>query len=109
MAELELAKDLTYEKKPLRILDEMERVTRGKGIRFYKVQWECHTEDEAAWEREDYLRTAYPYLFSEQPNLGDKIHHKGEVCNTLVFALSFNWIYLAVSNLNLNFLSTQLT
>ena len=30
MAELELAKDLTYEDRPLRILDEVERVTRSK-------------------------------------------------------------------------------
>ena len=47
MTELELAKDLTYEDKPLRILEEMDRVTRSKTIKFYKVQWEHHTEDEA--------------------------------------------------------------
>ena len=37
MSELELAKDLTYEEKPFRILDEIERVTRGKVIKFHKV------------------------------------------------------------------------
>jgi hypothetical protein len=47
MAEIELAKDLTYEEKPFRILDETERVTRSKVIKFYKVQWEHHTEEEA--------------------------------------------------------------
>ena len=47
MAELELAKDLTYEEKPFRILEEMERVTHSKAIKFYKVQWEHHTEEEA--------------------------------------------------------------
>ena len=47
MAEIELAKDLTYEEKPIRILAETERVTRGKVLRFYKVQWEHHTEEEA--------------------------------------------------------------
>jgi hypothetical protein len=65
MSELELAKDLTYEEKPVRILDEMERTTRSKVIRFYKVLWEHHTEEEATWEREDFLRSAYPYLFPE--------------------------------------------
>ena len=47
MAEIELAKDLTYEERPLRILDEAERITRSKVIKFYKVQWEHHTEEEA--------------------------------------------------------------
>src|SRR3954467_6805025 len=77
MKELELAKDLTYEEKPVRILDEMERTTRSKVIRFYKVLWEHHTEEEATWEREEFLRTAYPYLFPEQPNLEDEIYPKG--------------------------------
>ena len=37
MTEIELAKDLTYEEKPIRILDQTERVTRSKEKRFYKV------------------------------------------------------------------------
>ena len=65
MAEIELAKDLTYEEKPIRILDKTERITRSKEIRFYKVQWENHTKEEAIWESEEFLRTAYPELFSQ--------------------------------------------
>ena len=49
MLGIELAKDLTYEEKPIRILDQTERVTRGKEIRFYNVQWEHHTEEEVTW------------------------------------------------------------
>ena len=78
MSELELAKDLTYEEKPFRILDEMERTARSKVLKFYKVLWEHHTEEEATWEREDFLRSAYPYLFPEQPNLEDEIHPNGD-------------------------------
>lgn len=37
MKELELTNDLMYEEKPVRILEEMERTTRSKVIRFYKV------------------------------------------------------------------------
>ena len=37
MAEVELANDLTYEERPFRILDQMERVTRSKVRKFYKV------------------------------------------------------------------------
>ena len=64
--ELELSSELTYEEQPVKILEESERRTRNKVTKFYKVQWDKHTEDEATWEREDLLRTEYPYLFSEQ-------------------------------------------
>ena len=37
MSEIELAKDLTYEQRPFRILDEAERVTCIKVVKFYKV------------------------------------------------------------------------
>jgi hypothetical protein len=55
----------------------MERTTRSKVIRFYKVLWEHHTEEEATWEREDFLIFAYPYFIPKQPNLEDEIHPKG--------------------------------
>ena len=64
MSKLELAKDLMYEEKLFRILDEMERVTHSKTRKFYKVQWEHHTEAEATWEREEFLKAHYPELFS---------------------------------------------
>ena len=65
MSEIELAKDLSYEERPFRILDEAKRVTRNKAIKSYKVQWEHHTEEEATWEREEFLRTTYQELFSQ--------------------------------------------
>ena len=37
MTEIELARDLAYEERPIRILDQMERVTRSKVRKFYKV------------------------------------------------------------------------
>ena len=60
---LELNKDLTYPERPIRILEETERKTRNKSVKFLKVQWSNHTEEEATWERESELRTDYPYLF----------------------------------------------
>ena len=65
MTEIELAKDLTYEERPVRILDQMERVTRSKVRKFYKVQWEHHTESESTWEREEFLKAHYPEWFSQ--------------------------------------------
>ena len=39
--------DLTYIDHPIKILDEKERVTRNNVVKFYKVQWQNHSEDEA--------------------------------------------------------------
>ena len=38
MTEIKLAKDLTYEERLVKILDQMERVTRSKARKFYKVR-----------------------------------------------------------------------
>ena len=63
---IQLDSDLTYEEKPVRILEFASRVTRSK-VMFCKVQWGHHTEDEATWEREEDLLKDHPHLFSSQP------------------------------------------
>jgi hypothetical protein len=55
-----LKSDLTYKAYPIKILDQQDRVTRNKTTRFYKVQWNEHSEDEATWKCEDFLRANYP-------------------------------------------------
>jgi hypothetical protein len=42
--------DLTYSEHPIRILDQKDRVTRRRVLKFDKIQWNQHTEDEATWE-----------------------------------------------------------
>jgi hypothetical protein len=39
--------DLTYLEHLTRILDQKDHVTRRKMIKFFKIQWSNHTEDEA--------------------------------------------------------------
>jgi hypothetical protein len=58
--ELEIVPDLSYQEHPVRILDRKERSTRAKSIQMYKVQWSHHSEEEATWETEDFLRSHYP-------------------------------------------------
>ena len=43
----------------------MERVTRSKVIKFYKVAWNNHSEQDSTWEWEDYLREVYPAFYEE--------------------------------------------
>ena len=64
---IQLESDLTYEEKPVKILEFASRVTRSKVIKFCKVQWSHHTEEEATWEREEDLRKDHPHLFASQP------------------------------------------
>ena len=56
-----------YIEHPIKILDEKERVMRNKVVKFYKVQWQNHSEDEATWEQESYILEHYPYLLSSSP------------------------------------------
>jgi hypothetical protein len=55
-----LEPDLTYSVHPIRVLDQKDRITRRKTIKFYKIQWNQHTEDEAAWETQDFLDKNFP-------------------------------------------------
>nr|ABG66286.1 retrotransposon protein, putative, Ty3-gypsy subclass [Oryza sativa Japonica Group] len=62
LGNIELEKNLTYKERPIKVLEEAERQTRRKTIKFYKVQWSNHSEDEATWEQEDLLRAEFPEL-----------------------------------------------
>jgi hypothetical protein len=50
-----LKADLTYPEHPVKILDHKDHVTWCKTIKFFKVQWSNHTEEEATWDGEDFL------------------------------------------------------
>jgi hypothetical protein len=63
LEEVQLESDLTYEEKPIKILETAERNTRTKTIKFCKVQWNHHMEEEATWEHEDNLQEYHPHLF----------------------------------------------
>jgi hypothetical protein len=53
MEYLDLGGDLTYSERPIKILDNAERVTHSKVIKMCKVQWSHHTEDQATPEHEE--------------------------------------------------------
>ena len=61
--EIDLQQDLSYREHPVAILEETERKTRNKSIKFLKVKWSHHTDREATWEREDHLCSEYPSFF----------------------------------------------
>ena len=55
--------DLTYEERPIQILDRKEKELRNKKIPLVKVLWRNFIMEEPTWEREDEMRTKYPELF----------------------------------------------
>jgi hypothetical protein len=55
-----LETDLSYPEQPIKVLDQKDCVTRHKIIKFFKVQWSNHTEEEVTWESDDFLRSHHP-------------------------------------------------
>ena len=51
---------LTYSEHPDRVLDQKDMITRKRTLKFYKIQWNQHTEDEATWETQDFLEKNFP-------------------------------------------------
>jgi hypothetical protein len=55
-----LKADLSYPEHPIKVLDQKDRVTRHKTIKFFKIQWSNHSEEEATWESKDFLHSHHP-------------------------------------------------
>ena len=64
--ELVIDADGTFEEGPMRIMDSREQVLRQKTVRLVKVLWQHRGVEEATWEREDTMRTRYPFLFEDR-------------------------------------------
>ena len=77
--------DLSYEEKPVRVLDTQERVTHRRVVKLYKVVWSNHSDRDATWEREDYLKENYPAVYIKwyASKSWDEIFLRVEGCNTL--------------------------
>jgi hypothetical protein len=52
--------DLSYPEHPIKVLDQKDRVTRYKIIKFFKIQWSNHYKEEATWESGNFLRSHHP-------------------------------------------------
>jgi hypothetical protein len=60
VTDVALEPDLTYSEHPIRILDQKDKTTRRKTLKFYKIQWNQHREDEGTWETQDFLEKNFP-------------------------------------------------
>ena len=62
---IELHEDLSYEERPVEILDRKDKVLRNKVIPLVKALWRNQNFEEATWEPEDSMRSRYPELFDD--------------------------------------------
>ena len=60
---VQIDENLSYEEKPVRVLDFKTKTLRNKEIPLVKVLWRNQKVEEATREREDEMRTKYPALF----------------------------------------------
>ncbi|KAM6568307.1 hypothetical protein CsatB_016292 [Cannabis sativa] len=60
---LGLQEDLSYNERPVKILDQKDRILRNKTITLVKVLWRNSEVEEATWELESDMREQYPELF----------------------------------------------
>jgi hypothetical protein len=75
--EVQLESDLTYEEKPIKILDTAERFTRSKTIRILQSSMEPpYREELHGSEKTTFVKITQTYLLAT-PNLEGEIHLKG--------------------------------
>ena len=60
---VQVRQDMTYEERPIEILDRKEKELRNKKIPLVKVLWKNHSIEEATREREEEIKAKYPDLF----------------------------------------------
>ncbi|PKA60527.1 hypothetical protein AXF42_Ash017933 [Apostasia shenzhenica] len=60
---LNIQPDLSYEEKPVKILDRKEKVLRKCTIPIVKILWRNQMIEEATWETEESMKNEYPHLF----------------------------------------------
>ena len=61
----QLEGDLTYEERPIQILDRKKKDLRNKKIPLVKVLWQNSLEEKATWEREEEMKNKYHEPFSK--------------------------------------------
>jgi hypothetical protein len=66
LEDIKLESNLTYEEKPVHVIDTRERVIRSRVVKWYTIMWSNQgSESDATWEREDYLREGYKEFYQQ--------------------------------------------
>ena len=79
LREVEVERDATIRRAPIRILGSEIRKLRNREVRLVKVQW-GEDESNATWETEAKMRSLYPFLFE-----GMSFNFSFIVCLVLIY------------------------
>ena len=60
---VQICEDLSYDSRPIQIIDRAVKKLRNKEVPLVKVIWHSHIAEEATWETEASMRQKYPELF----------------------------------------------
>ena len=63
LEEVELREDLSFQVKPIAILDSQVKKLRSKEVPMVKVLWKNDKVEEMTWETEEMMKRDYPELF----------------------------------------------
>ncbi|XP_070056978.1 uncharacterized protein [Nicotiana tomentosiformis] len=72
--DVQITKDLSYEKVPVAILDRQICKLQNKEVASVKVLWRSKNVEEMIWEAEGKMRSKYPHIFQTEDMARDGIH-----------------------------------
>ena len=67
LQEVQINEQLRITEKPIEILDREIKQLRRSKIPIVKVRWNSKHGPEYTWEREAFMRSKYPHLFTKEP------------------------------------------
>ena len=74
--QIEVGTDGTFEEGPVCILDSRDQFLRRKTVRLVRVLWRHCGMEESTGEREDTMRTTYPFLFRDKGTWFSRLRYK---------------------------------
>ena len=78
---IEIDEFLTYEEKPVQLLDRKIKELKNQQIPLVKILWRNHGVEDAIWEMKEEMQKKYPELFVNQfENFENEILFKGREC-----------------------------
>nr|GEZ54096.1 putative reverse transcriptase domain-containing protein [Tanacetum cinerariifolium] len=72
LEEIQLDDKLHFIKEPVEIIDREVKQLKQSWIPIVKVRWNSRRGSEFTWEREDFFKSKYPYLFSSKHKMSKK-------------------------------------
>ncbi|KAK9111322.1 hypothetical protein Scep_018841 [Stephania cephalantha] len=71
LRQIEVRPDVTYEERPIAIVDRAIQTLRNREIPKVLIRWQHHGTEGLTWELESTMRERYPHLFHDMDDSSD--------------------------------------